>query len=417
MEILFVHNNFPAQFKHVAPFLARQPGTRVTALHKREDLPDEVGGMRLRAYAPARALAPGIHPWLGETENALIHGEAAARRALAMRAEGYAPDVIIGHHGWGELIFLADIWPRAQIGVYCELYYRGTGSNWDFDPEFTGKPNPSADPRARYLNLPFDLSFDRAVSGLSPTQFQASTFPPAVRQRITVAHDGVDTDRIRPDSAALLPPGIAGDAAIRYGDEVITFVSRHLEPYRGFHIFMRALPAILKARPKARIVIVGADGSTGGYGPRPPTGTWKDRFTAELREAVPAQDFSRVHFVGRIAYGDFLTILQLSTVHVYLTYPFVLSWSLIEAMSTACAIVASDTEPVREVVEHGKTGILTDFFDVAALAERVIGLCDAPGERRRLGTAARRLAQARYSLQDCVPRQLRWIDAVARGHA
>lgn len=194
-------------------------------------------------------------------------------------------------------------------------------------------------------------------------------------------------------------------------DEVITFVNRNLEPYRGYHQFMRALPALQKARPKARVVIIG--GNEVSYGAAPPAGpdgkaqTWREIFLNEVKGEL---DLSRVHFVGKVPYTDYLRVLQVSTVHVYLTYPFVLSWSLLEAMSAGCAIVASDTAPVREAIRHGETGQLVNFFDPAALVQQVLALCENPAERARLGAAARAFAVENYDLEtQCLPRQMAWV--------
>lgn len=411
-DLLLVHNNFPAQFKHVGPLLARQGRYAVSALHKRPDLPREALGMRLHGYTPAGSVSAGVHPWLLQLENALLHAEAATRKALELKASGYEPDVIIGHHGWGEMMFLRDIWPKARIGLYCELYYRHRQSSWDFDPEFLDRVSPAAACKARMLNIPFDLSFEGAVAGLSPTRWQADTFPERIRRRIDVVHDGIDTRHVRPDGGVRLE--VPGGALTRQ-NEVFTFVSRHLEPYRGLHTFMRALPALLRRRPAAHVVIVGAEGQDGGYGPLPPAGSWKDRFIAEVRPQMDDAQWARVHFLGRIPYDRFVRVLQVSTVHVYLTYPFVVSWSLLEAMSAGAAIVASDTAPVREMVEDDRNGVLVDFFDSAGLADTLVRLAAAPLQRARMGAAAREFVIDTYEVDRCAGRQAEWIDRVAAG--
>jgi glycosyltransferase involved in cell wall biosynthesis len=243
---------------------------------------------------------------------------------------------------------------------------------------------------------------------LSPTRWQADTFPARIRERITVAHDGIDTARLVPNPNAYVT--LNGQRKLAVGDEVITFVNRNLEPYRGYHSFMRALPLLQQMRPNARVVIVGADGVS--YGSAAPGGaSWKSVFLDEVRDRL---DMRRVHFVGMLPYKDFVSLLQVSMVHVYLTYPFVVSWSLLEAMSLGCAVVASDVAPVREFIEHDVNGRLTSFFDAQALAHAVAGLVESPADRARLGAAARASVQAGYDLwQHGLPAQIRWVEALA----
>ncbi|MBM5799061.1 MAG: glycosyltransferase, partial [Cyanobacteria bacterium K_Offshore_0m_m2_072] len=249
-------------------------------------------------------------------------------------------------------------------------------------------------------------------AGISPTHWQASTFPEPFRSRITVVHDGIDTQSVAPSPAVSLT--LNGNLTLTKQDEVITFVNRNLEPYRGYHVFMRALPEILKRRPNARVLIVGGDDVS--YGARPEDGQkWKDIFAVEVRPQIADADWARVHFLGNIPYQYFIPLLQLSTVHVYLTYPFVLSWSLLEAMSVGCAIVASDTQPLHEAIRHDETGRLVDFFDGAVLANEVCALLDDPAARQRLGQNARQFAQANYDLQTvCLPRQLAWVEGLVK---
>lgn len=278
-----------------------------------------------------------------------------------------------------------------------------------FDPEFPVKDEGDVC-RLRLKNLNNLLHFEVADAGISPTQWQASTFPEPFRSRITVVHDGIDTATVAPNHLVSLT--LNGNINLSRADEVNTFVNRNLEPYRGYHIFMRALPEILKRRPKVRVLIVGGDDVS--YGAKSENGQkWKDIFASEVRTQISDTDWARVHFLGYIAYAHFIPLLQLSTVHVYLTYPFVLSWSLLEAMSVGCAIVASDTQPLREAIRHDDTGRLVDFFDVPGLANQVCALLDDPLARQRLGANARAFAQANYDLKTvCLPRQLQWVQGL-----
>ncbi|MES2298105.1 MAG: glycosyltransferase family 4 protein [Pseudomonadota bacterium] len=406
MRILFVHQNFPGQFLHLAAALAGDPANEVLAMTMRRDASKVWRGVRLFPYQPARSSTAAIHPWVRDMEAKVIRGEAAFERALALRAQGFTPDLIIAHPGWGESLFLKDVWPQARLGIYCEFYYRNEGADVGFDPEFAAGEASDAC-RLRMKNVNALLHFESADGAISPTHWQASTFPAALRERITVAHDGIDCDAVAPDPAATLT--LDDGTVLTRADEVITFVNRNLEPYRGYHIFMRALPALLARRPHAQVLIVGTDDVS--YGSRPPAGkTWKSIFFDEVKGQLNASDLQRVHFLGNIAYRRFVALLQISRVHVYLTYPFVLSWSLLEAMSAGCAIVASDTAPLREAITHDVTGMLVPFFDGAALTDQVCALLDDTAARTRLGQSARAFARANYDLKTiCLPAQLAWV--------
>lgn len=414
MKILFIHQNFPGQFKHLAPALVAM-GHNCVALTLRVKEPTTWNGVRVIPYKIQRQSGQGVHPWLMDTETKVIRGEACYRAARALRDRGYRPDIIVAHPGWGEAMFLRDVWPDARIGLYCELYHLTDRDHLGFDPEFMPKVDEAEHLRIRMKNLNNVIHLPLCDMGISPTQFQAGTYPAAYRERISVIHDGIDTDHVRPDPNLRfdLPDG----TVLTRGDEVITFVNRNLEPYRGYHIFMRALPALLKNRPNVRVLIVGGDEVS--YGAKPPKGqTWKQIFIDEVRGSIPDADWQRVHFLGRIPYERFVPLLQLSRVHIYLTYPFVLSWSLFEAMSAGAAIVASDTGPLREAITQGQTGMLVDFFDGTALVEQVCALLDDQGLRDRLGRAARAHVQACYDLRNvCLPQQLDWIDRLAAAKA
>jgi len=410
VKILFIHQNFPGQFKHLAPALAAK-GHECTALTLRVKEPAVWQGVRILPYAVKRSSGLRVHPWLADTETKVIRGEACFRAAVALRDKGYHPDIIVAHHGWGEPMFLRDVWPAARIGLYCELYHLSHRDHNGFDPEFMPPVDEAERLRIRMKNLNNLIHLPLCDMGISPTRFQADTFPAAFRDRISVIHDGIDTDHVRPDAGVrfTLPDG----RVLTRNDEVVTFVNRNLEPYRGYHVFMRALPRLLRERGKAQVLIVGGDEVS--YGAKPPKGqTWKQIFIDEVRGQIADADWARVHFLGRIPYGDFVPLLQVSRVHVYLTYPFVLSWSLFEAMSAGAAIVASDTGPVREAITDGQTGRLVDFFDRDALVDRVCALMEDAQMRARLGQAARAHVRAQYDLRRvCLPQQLDWIARLA----
>jgi len=406
MNILFIHQNFPGQFKFLAPALAAR-GHRVVAMTMQKIEQQNWHGVTLVPYTASRGSTPNIHPWVGDFETKTIRGEACFRAALKLKQQGFDPDVIVAHHGWGESLFLKEIWPAAKLGIYCEFFYHADGTDVGFDPEFpvTDVAEPC---RMRLKNLNNLLHFDIADAGLSPTHWQASTFPLPFRDRITVVHDGIDTEAVRPDPNVTITLG--NGLALSRNDEIVTFVNRNLEPYRGYHTFMRALPSLLRQRPNAQVLIVGGDSVS--YGAKPAgDGTWKTIFANEVRPQMSDADWARVHFLGNLPYQQFIPLLQLSTVHVYLTYPFVLSWSLLEAMSAGCAIVASDTAPLREAIQHQDTGMLVDFFDASALAEQVGALLADVQMRKTLGENARAFARAHYDLNSqCLPKQIAWVE-------
>lgn len=410
MKILFIHQNFPGQFKFLAPALAGR-GHHVTALSTKEKKACIRQGVRIIPYGIARGSSRDVHPWLSDFETKVIRGQACFQAAKQMAASGYSPDLIISHPGWGESLFLKELWPAARLRIYCEFYYHAEGTDVGFDPEFPSS-GPEAFCRLKMKNLNNLVHMEMAEAGLSPTRWQASTFPQPFRSKISVIHDGIDTRILKPSHEARLTLTTSGGSsvALSRNDEVITFVNRNLEPYRGYHTFMRSLPGILERRKEARILIVGGDDVS--YGAKPPAGlTWKTKYIREVRPRISDSDWQRVHFLGQIPYREFIRLLQISSVHVYLTYPFVLSWSLLEAMACGCAIVASDTAPLQEVIDPGHNGLLFDFFDPASLTEHVANLADNKKLQERLGRNARQFAVEHYDLMSVtLPQQIEWVE-------
>ncbi|MCE2679674.1 MAG: glycosyltransferase [Burkholderiales bacterium] len=401
-KILLIHQNFPGQFKHLYPELVRHHeavGLTINA-HK------PAAPIRLVQYSPKKGSTAGVHPWVGDLETKVIRAEAAYMVMLELRESGFTPDLVIAHPGWGESLFIKEVWPNTRLAVYCEFFYHLKGADVGFDPEFEVEDIGMA-PRLSMKNVNMRLHMDMADAGIAPTQWQASVFPKAFQSKISVIHDGVDTDSIKPNPAVSLVLGRVGN--IDRSHEIITFVNRNLEPMRGCHQFIRALPELMRLRPNARILIVGGDSVS--YGKKPDGGkTWKQIFLDEVREKL---DLSRIHFLGMLDRRNFTQLLQISTVHVYLTYPFVLSWSLMEAMSAGCAIVASQTKPVEEVIFDDETGVLTDFFNPQALAEKVAALAADPERRKRLGEAARAHVVKHYDLKTvCLPKQMAWVESL-----
>lgn len=400
MRLLFVHQNFPGQYKHLAPALADDPANEVVAigdqlnLQRRRGLHSRLG---LLAYpSPQGASAQGHH-YLRSTESAVRRGQAVARAALELKNRGFTPDVICAHPGWGEALFLKDVFPSAKLVLYLEFYYRSHGSDMHFDPEFPSSFDDGC--RVRMRNANQLLSLEAADAAISPTQWQRAQYPAMLQERISVTHDGVDTDLVCPGpvSGFALPDG----RVLKSGDEVITYVARNLEPYRGIHKFLRALPQILAARPQAQVLVVGGDEVS--YGRAAPDGqTYRALYMKELAGTL---DTSRVHFLGKLPYSQYLQVLRLSSAHVYLTYPFVLSWSMLEAMACGCLLIGSDTAPVREVLQHQRNGLLVDFHSPEAIAQTVIAALANPQAMAPLREQARRDVQQQFDLKRvCLPR-------------
>lgn len=406
MRILLVHQNFPGQFKHIVPALLAR-GDEVVAMGMGNYAPP--AGMRYARSQPRMGTGRDGHPWSRDFDTKVIRGEATFRSAMNLRESGFTPDVIIAHPGWGESLFLHTVWPTAKIGLYCEFFYRADGADTNFDPEFpTLQPEEQA-ARLFVKNAGNYLSFQHATRFISPTYWQAASYPEWIQPRITVIHDGIDTLDVRPnpDVSIRLPNG----RNVTRADEVITFVARNLEPYRGYHKMMRALPDLMTLRPNAHFILVGGDGTS--YGAAPPAGqSWKQMY---LDEVIGRIDQERLHFVGHIPYPTFKALLTLSRVHIYLTVPFVLSWSLLEAMASGCAIVASHTPPVRELITPGVHGQLVSFHDVDELVAAVAALSNDADRRHSLGKNARDRIVQEYDLRTvCLPRQLAWIDELGR---
>lgn len=385
-DVLFVHNNFPGQFGFIAQRL-RADGHRCAAIASETGRALE--GIELVKWSANRGTTGGILPSAVRIEADLIRGGAAAEAALALKARGFGPKLIIGHPGWGETTYMREVFPEARQIVYAEYYYRSEGGDVGFDPEFS--PDTESPHLLYAKNAGMTLAFGEAEAIVAPTPFQRSLLPGIFRERTQVIHEGIDTALVQRHSTPKLTT--ASGKVIDGSRPLITFINRRFEPLRGFHIFMRALPKFMAAVPDADVVVIGAD-EAGGYG-RPATGgkTWGQLLFAEVADRL---DRSRIHFVGRIPHPLMIEALSLSTAHVYYTYPFVLSWSLLEAMAAESFVIGSDTAPVRDAITDGKDGLLLDFFDVDALSNALIEACRDPQKFAPMRKAARQTILARY---------------------
>ena len=397
MRILFVHQNAPGQFRHLAPHLADDLRNQVVFLGEGDG--GSGGRIRWLSYASPAPAFPETHHYLRRAEVAVRRGQAVARACLTLKKEGFEPDLVIGHPGWGETMFLRDILPRTSILSYCELFYQPDGQDTGYIPETS--INLDGKCRIRVWNADLLTALSTMDRGLSPTQWQRDQHPSAFRDRISVVHEGVDTAEVAPRSDARFD--VPGGPSFLVGNEVVTFVARDLEPVRGFNMLMQALPELLRRRPNAQVVICGGDNVS--YGRRPPGGgAWRDT----LLKQFPL-DPARVHFVGKLARPDYLNLLRISALHLYLSVPFVLSWSCIEALACGCLVLGSDVAPVREVLGDGVNGFLVDARDSELLARRAADLLARRALLASVRQTARDGAIARFELGQCLARQTRLV--------
>jgi glycosyltransferase involved in cell wall biosynthesis len=401
MNVLFVHNNFPAQFQHLARALSSDPSVRVAAIGSPTSR--TMKGVRLVKYKLTDVDVSATHPFARRFDLECRRAEQVLYALSSFAISGFVPDVIVAHCGWGEALPLRTIFPKSKVLVYCEFYYGMHGRDVGFDPEF---PGTGADGLValQLKNASSLLALAECDGGITPTPWQRSTFPEPFQHKIMVQHEGVNADLVRPVPDATFR--LSSGRMLRSTDEVVTFAARNLEPLRGYHIFMRALPRIMAERPRAEILIIGGHGTS--YGARPQHGeSWKSLFLTEVADRV---DIARIHFTNHLPYREYLRALQISSAHVYFTYPFVLSWSLLEAMSAGCMVVGSDTAPVREVIENNQNGLLVPFFDFERLADCVIHALADRDHYRAIRTRARQTILDHYDLERiCLPKMTELI--------
>lgn len=401
MKILFIHQNFPGQFLHLAADLAKQKFNKVVALTiYQQPVPE---GVELRPYTLLRQSAPDTHPLLHNQEAHILRAEACAAAAFQLKREGFVPDIIFAHPGWGEALFMKDVFPLAKLLIYCEYYYAIEGQDVGFDTEIPPL-NFEQRCRLRLKNTTNLLSMEIADAAISPTQWQKSTYPNWAQEKITVIHDGIDQARLHHNPNAKLTIAASrhhSEISFTPGDEVLTYVARNLEPVRGFQVFMRTLPEVLRRRPNSHVIVVGGDGIS--YGQHAPDGlSWKEHLLAKEGGQL---DMKRVHFVGKVPYDSYLDILNLSRVHAYWTTPFVLSWSFLEASISGTCVVASDTPPVEEFAE--RLGVFTlPFFDHEIFADTLVERLSTKYESRKI------LNFPEIDLPQCIKLQKQWLKSV-----
>jgi glycosyltransferase involved in cell wall biosynthesis len=400
MRILFLHSNFPAQFRHLAAVLGQNPKNQV--IFGTTNKQGNIAGVKKAIYEPSREPAPQTHQYVRNLESAVIQGQAVYRMALQLKSQGFYPDVVYAHSGWGPGLFIKDVFPNTKYYAYFEWFYHAHGSDADFNP--SDPLDADAEARIRIKNAAILLDLVSCDRALSPTQWQRQQFPQELQTKIKVLHDGVDTNFFQPNPhLKLVLPTINLD--LSGADEIITYVARGMEPYRGFPQFMEAVSLIQKRRPNCHVVVVGNDRVA--YGKQLPDGkTYKQL----MLETLPL-DLSRLHFTGLLPYEDYLKVLQVSSVHIYLTYPFVLSWSMLEAMATGCLILGSNTPPVTEIIKYGKNGLLVDFFSPTAIADRVDEILAHPERMAEIRERARQTIVQKYNLENLLAQHLKWLQS------
>lgn len=408
MDILFLHPNMPGQFKHLARAFGEEGVHRIRFITKHKTA--EVPGVTRVTYKLPREASPHTHRYLVNAERAVLQGQEVWRVAKRLREEeGFSPAIIVAHPGWGDALFIKDVFPKARLLSFFEFYYRAAGADLGFDPQEPLREDDFA--RSRTKNITNILSLEASDWGLSPTVWQWSVHPPEFRSRISVLHDGIDTRFCAPNAQAIFH--VKNGPSFKPGDEVITHIERNFEPYRGFPTFMQVAAKLLKERPNAHIVVVGADGVS--YGKPAPKGTTYRKLWMQQTGLDKSPLKERLHFVGTLPHEEMITMLQVSAAHIYLTYPFVLSWSLMESMACGCAIVASDTKPVREVMQDGKNGLLAGFYDVDGMTQRVVQLLEAKDRNQTMREAARATVLRNYDLANLLPLHVRLVKEVAEG--
>lgn len=403
MRILFLHDNFPGQYRRIAGHLRDVPGVEMLAGCLKSNAQDF--GVRRIDYERHREVTKGIHPLLVTAEKAVLTAQAAFKALYPLKQEGWKPDLVMAHSGWGPSLLIKELWPDTRLLCLYEWFYHARGS----DADFLEPISHDGAARAHFKNVPILMDVATMDWGTSPTRFQWSQFPEHLRTRISVLHEGVDTDFFRPgpDTKLKTREGRLFTAE----DEVITYVARGMEPYRGFPQFMEAVAKLQKRRPNLHVLIAGNDRVA--YGKQRTDGKTYRQHALETLDL----DQSRIHFLGLVPLEALRAMFRITRAHVYLTVPFVLSWSMLEAMAAGALVVGSDTAPVKELIEHNEVGVLTDFFDSSRIADDIEAVLRGDVDRERLTQAARRTIVERYSLPAILPRQWQLMQAVARGEA
>lgn len=402
MKILFIHHNMPGQYKHLCRILAEDVNNTVVFITKPRSV--NIPNVHKVEYKVPREPSAQTHRYLHGTERAILQGQEVWRVCKQLKEkENFTPDVICVHPGWGDGLFLKDVYPNTPILSFFEFYYHSSGSDVGFDPDSRVTHDDCG--RIRMKNITNLLSLENSDWGVSPTFWQHQQHPPEFQHKISVLHDGIDVNVCAPNPNTELK--LSAEHTFKLGDPVVTYIARNFEPYRGFPTFMRAAEIIQRERPDVHIIAVGADEVS--YGRKLPKGTtWRQIMLEKVK-----LDMSRIHFTGFLAYADLIKLFQVSAAHIYLTYPFVLSWSALESMACGVAMVSSNTQPIHEVMTHGKNALLADFFSPEEVAQHVFTILDDKDGMREMRKNARDTVVKRYALDTLLPLHIDLIKDVA----
>jgi len=419
MRILFVHKGLPAQFTHLIPALSSR-GDELWAIGMHQKHIDELPGINFIKYHLHRGNGKDTYPLASELESKIIRGEAVARVA-AQLAEGkftrgypWEPDIIIGHPGWGEMLFIADVWPHVPQLHYVEFFYGVRGTDNDIhDIHATPKTwHERARDRVKNANLLSNLC--QMSAGLCPTKFQHGLLPDWAKIKTHVIHDGIDTNWLTPDPRCevVVPPTPERPYSIVLNGttDIITFINRTFEPYRGVHVFLDALVKVQALHPTAHTILVGEDTPNVAYGARRSDGKgWLTALRGQLGDKL---DWRRIHHLGTVNHHTLRNIYRVSKAHIYLSYPFVLSWSLLEAMSCGALVIGSSTAPVQEVITDKINGLLVPFEDYDALANIILNALKKSDSIVGIRKQARKHIIDHYDVRTLLKRQLSLIDSL-----
>jgi len=398
MHILYVHKNFPAQFGHVAARLVHDRGYQCTFV---TNLPGgDVSGIRRIHYEPRGGAKASTHYMARSFENAIAHSHGVYEACKA--AGELKPDLIVAHSGFGSTLFLRELYDCPIIN-YFEYFYHAHGSDLDFRPQFPPREQDVLRSYARNAMILLDL--DNCDTGYCPTHYQRSLFPDNFADKLQVIFDGIDTDLWSPKANQ---PRVIQGRAIDQDTRIVTYVSRGFEAMRGFDIFMQVAKRIYREEPNTIFVVVGEERTA--YG-----GDEKHISASSFLKHVLARDeydLSKFAFTGRLPPRQLAEILAMGNLHLYLTVPFVLSWSLFNALSCGCTVVASNTPPVRELIEHETTGLLADFHDVDTFTKYALRVLRDPSEHRHMGETGRRLICEKYTVEQSISRMLQLYERV-----